>query len=242
MMKIRINHATAAEKKGRLPPAPAESKAKHFRLGSSCTPHSISVSEDGTESNPVQVSPTIHWGGDSLSPQHSLQPGTPPSTKTPATPFVPPSTLSHSPSQSNPVKPCFGGGDSLSPQHPALPLPPRPADCGNVPRLWQSPAAALRPARHPNLKENSAIVSIQMAQNRQSRRIGEHTRPGCRFPRPRGKPSAPGHIKRLCKVRAHYGEVQDAFRHPIRHSSALFSAAVQPSQTHTRPTFGSNHA
>ena len=36
MMKIGNNHATAAVRRGRLPPAPAKPKAKHFGPGSCC--------------------------------------------------------------------------------------------------------------------------------------------------------------------------------------------------------------
>jgi len=57
------------------------------------------------------------------------------------------------------LKPCTRGGDSLSPQHSRCPLPPRSAACGYGPRLWQSPAAALRPAGRPNLKEASCPIS-----------------------------------------------------------------------------------
>jgi len=55
--------------------------------------------------------------------------------------------------QSNPVKPCAWSGNSLSPQPIPRCSPSRPAANGYGPRLWQSPAAALRPARHPNLNE-----------------------------------------------------------------------------------------
>jgi len=94
----------------------------------------------------------------------------------------------------------------------------------------------------------------------QSRLRGDHTRPGCCFPRPRGKPCAPGCIKRPCKVRAHHGEPPNAFRYPsasqLPHPPSVFicvhlwlktlpffacispcpSTAVQPSPTQ------SNHA
>jgi len=59
------------------------------------------------------------------------------------------------PSQSKPVKPSqtmhWGGGDSPSPQHP----PPPPPVYGYGPRLWQSPAAALRPARRSSSTKGS---------------------------------------------------------------------------------------
>ena len=60
------------------------------------------------------------------------------------------------PSQSNSVKPSQTKGwrqlvATNTPRH----LPPRPAAYGYGLRLWQSPAAALRPARHLNLNENS---------------------------------------------------------------------------------------
>jgi len=65
--------------------------------------------------------------------------------------------LQPSQTQSNPVKPweLEWGGDSLSPQHPPPPPPgPDLPPCGDGPRLWQRPAAALRPARHPNPNED----------------------------------------------------------------------------------------
>jgi len=70
----------------------------------------------------------------------------------------------------------------------------------------------------PGRRNNRSDGPIQTIRNDQSRHRGEHTRPGCRFPRPRGKPCAPGCIKRSRKVRAHYGEVPNAFRY-LRHLS-----------------------
>jgi len=56
----------------------------------------------------------------------------------------------------------------------------------------------------------------------QSRRRGEHTRPGCRFPRPRGKPFASGCIKRSCKVRAHHGESPNPSASQLPHPPSVF--------------------
>jgi len=60
MMKIRINHATAAEKKGRLPPAPAKSEAKRLGLVSCClrpkASPSLKPGRSQTQSKSVQPS------------------------------------------------------------------------------------------------------------------------------------------------------------------------------------------
>jgi len=51
--------------------------------------------------------------------------------------------------------PPFGVAIACRHNIPRCPLPPRPAARGCGPRLWQSPAAALRPAGRPKLAENT---------------------------------------------------------------------------------------
>jgi len=64
-----------------------------------------------------------------------------------------------------------------------------------------------------NLIRPNPAKSGQKTGKTACRHNGEHTRPGCRFPRPRGKPFAPGCIKRSCKIRAHCCDSKGAFSH-----------------------------
>jgi len=79
--------------------------------------------------------------------------------------------------------------------HPCL------RNIGHAIRKMKDPKAAPSKAEERRLRTQSALLC-------RSRHRGDHTRPGCRFPRPRGKPCAPGRIKRSCKFRAHCCEPQ----------------------------------
>jgi len=65
----------------------------------------------------------------------------------------------------------FGVTTACRHHNPRCRLPLRPAACGYGPRLWQSPAAALRPTGRPTLNEDSRYTFVIRLIVRQSKSV-----------------------------------------------------------------------
>jgi len=212
MMKIGINHATAPGRIRTLPPAPAKPEAQRFGFDPCCLRPTASRPLNGLKKSReatlecsqtrqclVVVGCATRPSGTADLPSHSPCQTPQPQRKPPLShsSFARPqssATVQASPSQSKPVQASQTQSNSVKPSQT------KSSHCSSTAPVLDR-------------RDNQSDESIQMARNRQSRRSGEHTRPGCRFPRPRGKPFAPGCIKRSSKTRAHDGESQRAFRY-----------------------------